>query len=82
MKVIFAKFSEPVLLPGGFNEKVIDLKTNRHHKARFDVELDARGFVRIRDTQSPGVLGFVGPTKIDVVHVIEDEPKAAASLKR
>lgn len=81
MKVYFVQFTDPVLLPGGFNEKVIDLRTSRHHKAAFDVELDARGFIRVRLLKGDfeGYVAIIGPSQVRVAF---SEPAAAAAVPK
>lgn len=65
MKLQMVVFSEPISLPGTRSEKVISM-ANPQQRAHFDLELDARGFCRVRvlKDNGAGVVAFVGPTFI------------------
>lgn len=65
MKLQRAVFAEPMDLAFGRREKVIDM-ADKNTQRIFELELDARGFVRVltkldREGQPVAVVDFIGP---------------------
>lgn len=77
MKISRAGFTKPMQLPNGRMERVVTSDSGA-----YDIEMDARGFVRVRVTKGPGsdkVL-FVGPSLIEAA--LADAAELDRSAKR